>query len=383
MSKNIITGIDIGTHSIKVIIAQASDHGAPLILGTGIKSTHGLKNGYVTNSREVAKSLQIAISKAEQMANIEVDSAYLAIGGIGLNSIYTKADIAIARAEGQINDADIEKVLEKAVLKAQKQLVNRRVLHKIPLSFKVDGQEVLGEAKGLRGNKLSADVMLVTTLEPHYLNLKEVVESLGIDVLDVLASPVAASLVVLSKEQKEAGCVLANIGAETVSIIVYEDGIPISLKVFPTGSADITSEIALKLQVPLSQAEEMKRGAIYDQSIPQKKLDDIISSRLKEMFTLIRAHLKEIDKDGLLPAGVILTGGGVGLAHIKDLARVALKLPSELAQLKVVGKSLKDSTWAVAYGLCLYGAGETDSSRLQLPFKIKDFFSSVLKHFMP
>ena len=383
MSKNIITGIDIGTHSIKVIIAQASDHGAPLILGTGIKSTHGLKNGYVTNSREVAKSLQIAISKAEQMANIEVDSAYLAIGGIGLNSIYTKADIAIARAEGQINDADIEKVLEKAVLKAQKQLVNRRVLHKIPLSFKVDGQEVLGEAKGLRGNKLSADVMLVTTLEPHYLNLKEVVESLGIDVLDVLASPVAASLVVLSKEQKEAGCVLANIGAETVSIIVYEDGIPISLKVFPTGSADITSEIALKLQVPLSQAEEMKRGALYDQSIPQKKLDDIISSRLKEMFTLIRAHLKEIDKDGLLPAGVILTGGGVGLAHIKDLARVALKLPSELAQLKVVGKSLKDSTWAVAYGLCLYGAGEAGSSRLQVPFKIKDFFSSVLKHFMP
>ncbi len=383
MSKNIITGIDIGTHSIKVIIAQASDHGAPLILGTGIKSTHGLKNGYVTNSREVAKSLQIAISKAEQMANIEVDSAYLAIGGIGLNSIYTKADIAITRAEGQINDADIEKVLEKAVLKAQKQLVNRRVLHKIPLSFKVDGQEVLGEARGLRGNKLSADVMLVTTLEPHYLNLKEVVESLGIDVLDVLASPVAASLVVLSKEQKEAGCVLANIGAETVSIIVYEDGIPISLKVFPTGSADITSEIALKLQVPLSQAEEMKRGALYDQSIPQKKLDDIISSRLKEMFTLIRAHLKEIDKDGLLPAGVILTGGGVGLAHIKDLARVALRLPSELAQLKVVGKSLKDSTWAVAYGLCLYGAGEASSSRLQLPFKIKDFFSSVLKHFMP
>ncbi len=383
MSKNIITGIDIGTHSVKVIISQTQSHGAPLILGTGIKSTHGLKNGYVTNAREVAKSLQSAVMAAEQMANIEIDKAYLGIGGIGLNSIYVKADLSITKAEGRIDERDLERVLDKAEQKAQKQLVNRKVLHRIALSYKVDGNEVLGEPLGLKGNKLSAEVMLVTTLEPHYRALKEVVESLDIDVIDTLASPIAASLVVLNKEQKEAGCVLANIGAETVSIVVYEDGIPISLKVFPTGSSDITSEIALKLQVPLKQAEEMKKGALYDQSIPQKKLDDIISARLKEMFSLIRAHLKEIGKDGLLPAGVILTGGGVGLAHIKDLARVMLKLPSELARLKVVGKSLKDSTWAVAYGLCLYGAGQKSESALKVPFKFKESISKILKHFIP
>ncbi len=384
MAKNIITGIDIGTHSIKVIIAQSQNSKAPIILGTGLKQTHGLKNGYITNSKEVARSLQQAILLAEEAANIEIDSAYLSIGGIGLDSVYAKSEISITKAESRIDEKDLDKILDKAELKAQKQLVNRKVLHRIALSYKVDGQDVLGEPIGLKGNKLQAEVLLVTVLEPHYLSLKELVESLGIDVLDVLASPIAASLVVLNKEQKEAGCVLANIGAETVSIVVYEDGIPVSLKVFPTGSSDITSEIALKLQVPLRQAEEMKRGSLYDQAISQKKLDDIISARLKEMFALIRAHLKEIGKDGLLPAGVVLTGGGVGLAHIKDLARVALKLPSELARLKVAGKSLKDSTWSVAYGLCVYGVGQKrEGSVLHAPSKLKESIVKLLKNFMP
>jgi len=382
--QNIITGIDIGTHSIKVIIAQMRTSSTPLILGTGIKSTHGLKNGYITNAREVEKSLHIAIRKAEQMANVEVENAYLGIGGVGLDSIYTKADISLPKAEGQIDEADLKKVIDKAKFKAQKDLVNRHILHTIPLGYKVDGSEVYGEPIGMRGNKLSVDLMLITTLEPHYRNMREVVENLGIDVDGVMASPVAASLVVLNSEQKEAGCVLANIGAETVSIIVYEDDNPISLKVFPTGSSDITSEIALKLQVPLGQAEELKKGALYDRTIPQKKLDDIIEARLREMFTLIKAHLKELGKDGLLPAGVVLTGGGVGLAHIKDIARVALKLPSELAQLKVPNKSVKDSTWAVAYGLCIYGSSiAEDKSQFNFKFKGFEVLKNIFKHFIP
>jgi len=383
MSREIVAGIDIGTHSVKVIISQARDKGAPLVLGTGIKHTHGLKNGYVTNAREVARSTQAAILKAEQMANVEIDSAYLAIGGIGLDSIHTKVDLNIARAETAINQNDLDKLMDKAKANLQKKLVNRKVLHEISTKFKVDGEEVLGSPIGLKANKLSAEVMLVTTLEPHYKALYEIVESLDIEVLDVLASPIAASLVVLSKEQKEAGCVLANVGAETLSIVVYEDGVPISLKVFPTGSSDITNEIALKLQVPLAKAEEMKRGALFDQSIPQRKLHEIIDSRLKEMFALIKAHLKEIGKDGLLPAGIVLTGGGVGLAHVADLAKNSLKLPSELAQLKIAGKSLRDSTWSVALGLCVFGTGQRRESRRMRSFKIKQSLQNILKHFMP
>ncbi len=383
MSKNIITGIDIGTHSIKVIIAQSQPHGAPLILGTGIKHTHGLKNGYITNAHEVKRALQAAVVKAEQMANIQIDSAYVSVGGIGLDSVYVKTEVPIVKSEGEVTENDLERVLAKSIAKASKDLLNRTILHKIPLRYYVNNKEVLGEPTGMKGNKLSADIMLITSLEPHYKALKEVVESLDIDVLDLIAAPIAASLVVLSNEQKEAGCVLANIGAETVSIIVFEDGVPISIKVFPTGSSDITSEIALRLQVPLKQAEEMKRGSLYDQNIPKKRLDDIISSRLKEMFTLIKAHLKELGKDGLLPAGVILTGGGVGLAKIKDLARVALKLPSELAQLRVFNKSLKDSTWAVAYGLCIYGSGKENITPSKLGLRFKQIITNILKHFSP
>ncbi len=384
-SNNIITGIDIGTHSVKVIISQYSKESkAPLILGTGIKHTHGLKNGYITNSREVARAVKAAVLQAEQMANIGVESAYLAIGGIGLDSVYASVDLSLPKAEGAIDESDLKKAEEKAKVKIQKQLVNRKILHVVPLKYKVDGEEVLGTPFGMRGNKLSVDFMFVTSLEPHFNNLKSVVESLDIEVLDVLAAPIAASLVVLNKEQKEAGCVLANIGAETISIVVFEDGNPISLKVFPTGSSDITNEIALKLQIPLKQAEELKRGSLIDNNISKKKLEEIISARLKEMFALIKAHLKEIGKDGLLPAGVILTGGGVGLAHIKDIAKVALKLPSELAQLKVPNKTVKDSTWAVAYGLCIYGAGRAlEPKGMHFDFKITNIIKNFFKHFIP
>ena len=381
--KNIITGIDVGTHSVKVVIAQAKDGGAPLILGTGLSNTHGLKNGYVTNSNDVLKSIKSAVSKAQSMANIEIENAYLGIGGVGLSSVYSSSELVVSKVDNKIDETDTSKVIELAKQKAHKDLVNRVVLHTIPLKYYVDRKEVLGNPVGMQGVKLSADVLLVTVLEPHLQSLKSVVDSLDIDVVDVLASPISASLVVLNREQKEAGCILANIGAETVSIVVYEDGVPISLQVFPVGSSDITSEIALKLQVPLNQAEELKRGGLTDSTVPQKKLEDIIMGRLKDMFLIIQAHLKEIGKDGLLPAGVILTGGGVGLAHVKDLARMALKLPSELANLRVPGSTVKDSTWAVAYGLCLYGSGKIHDKSSKPPMKLKVILGNIFKHFIP
>ena len=381
--KNIIAGIDVGTHSVKVVIAQAKENGPPLILGTGLANTHGLKNGYVINGNDVLKSIKSAISKAQAMANIEIESAYLGIGGVGLSSVYSNAELIVSKVDNKIDETDTAKVVEMAKQKANRDLVNRAVLHTIPLKYYVDKEEVLGSPVGMQGVKLSADILLVTVLEPHLKSLKRAVESLDVEVIDVLASPISASLVVLSREQKEAGCILANIGAETVSIVVYEDGVPISLQVFPVGSSDITSEIALKLQMPLGQAEELKKGSLTDSMVPQKKLEDIIISRLKDMFLIIQSHLKEIGKDGLLPAGVILTGGGVGLAHVKDLARVALKLPSELANLRVPGSTVKDSTWSVAYGLCLFGSGKMHEKNFKPPLKIKNFFVNIFKHFVP
>ena len=150
---------------------------------------------------------------------------------------------------------------------------------------------------------------------------------------------------------------LANIGSETVSIAVFENNIPTSLEVFPIGSTDITNDIALGLKVPLEEAEQIKVGAITGSSYPRKKLEEIIAARLSDIFELIEVHLKKIGRNGLLPAGIVITGGGSGLNSIDTMGKVALKLPARIGTIGITNgsSSFKDATWAVAYGLCIWG----------------------------
>jgi len=227
-------------------------------------------------------------------------------------------------------------------------------------------------------------------LENHLNDLIEAVEDAGIQVADVVASPIAGSFVSLTKTQKIAGCVLANIGAETVSIVVYENGIPISLEVFPIGSTDITNDIALGLKVPLDEAESIKLGSVTRTSYPKKKLDDIISARLSDMFELIEAHLSKIGRSGLLPAGIVITGGGSGIGHIEDIARSSLQIPSKIGKLEVAnGGKIQDSSWAVAHGLALAGLLSEDENSLsgasvaKLFGKIWARFVRWIKQFLP
>ena len=226
--------------------------------------------------------------------------------------------------------------------------------------------------------------MFVTVLEQHLNDLVAAVEAAGVEAIDIMAAPIAASLVTLTKQQKMVGCVLANVGAETLSIVVFEENTPISLKVFPTGSTDITNDIALELRVPLTEAEQLKRGAVTGSTLPQKKLDDIVASKLREMFSLVQDHLKKINRAGLLPAGIILTGGGSGIATLEDYARVALKLPSETAGLRLGEQRLKDASWAVAYGLCIWGASsDSDTVGIENARATGVKFLSWFKQFLP
>jgi len=239
----------------------------------------------------------------------------------------------------------------------------------------------------MRGGKLEVKVLFITSMEQHLNDLIQSVEEAGIDIENVYASPFAASLAVLSKTQKVAGCVLANIGAETVSIAVFENNMPISIKVFPIGGTDITNDIALGLQIPLEEAEAVKLGGVTGATFPKKKLDEIIDARLSDIFELIENHLKKIGKNGLLPAGIIITGGGSGIATIEDLAKSALKLPSQAGSLKSLNNfrgAVKDSTWAVAYGLCIAGLGEENG---EVKYgRLKEGGKSIgewLKQFLP
>jgi cell division protein FtsA len=361
--QKIVTGIDVGTYQVKVVIAEQPDdpRQAPRILGTGYAESRGMKNGYIVSVADISRSISAAVSQASKAARVKVKKAYLSIGGIGLDEAFARGETVVERGDSEITARDIPRAKaasEAALAPASK--LNRRILHVIPLRYTVDGAKVLGHSQaGMKGMKLGVESLFITCLEAHVQNLASAVEDAGIEVEDIVAAPLAASFVALTKMQKRVGCVLANIGSETLSIIVFEDSAPVSIKVFPVGASDITNDLALGLRISPEEAEQLKMGAVLGAPFPKKKIDDIIARRVSDMFKLIEAHLKKIGKDELLPAGVVLTGGGSGIATMSDLAKAVLRLPSRVASLTDASAKvqLRDASWAVAYGLTVWGLG--------------------------
>ncbi len=157
---------------------------------------------------------------------------------------------------------------------------------------------------------------------------------------------------------------LVNIGSETVSLVVYENDVPIALEVLSVGSNDITNDIALNFRIPIEEAEKLKIGTISETQYPKKKLDEIIANRLSDIFDLVEAHLKKIGRNGLLPAGILFTGGGAQVKAIEEIAKAHLKLPSRIVpinqNINIKNNTLKDSSWSVAYGLSVFGLNNED-----------------------
>jgi len=388
MTRNIIAGIDIGTQSTRVVVAEeVSDRTFPRILGTGFAESKGLRRGYIVTPHEASKSIRRAVRTAEKNAKVRVKRAFVSIGGVSLESAIAQGQAIISRADSEVTQMDIENAIVSAEEHAGN-FVNKKIIDTIPLKYKLDGREVLGHPRGMKGTKLEIKILFITCLQQHLEELVHTVESAGIDVEAVVPAPIAASLVALSKKQRTVGALLANIGAETVSIIVFEDDIPASLQVFPIGSTDITNDIALGLQIPLDEAENLKVGKNIG-AFPRKKLDEIIDARLSDIFELIEAHLKKIGRNGLLPAGVVITGGGAGLSTIEDLAKATLKLPSLVPSPRSKDKSrafdqFQDSSWFVAYGLCIYGTAQDRNMEVSIPFEnVKNKIISWLKQLVP
>jgi len=391
MAERIVTGIDVGTYQVKVVIARGNpkqngdSKSLPQIIGTGYAESRGLRNGYIINESDVVRSVRNAVAQAEKAGGTTVKRAYISMGGIGLDEIHSHGEAITSRADSEITSVDIDKAMQNSEEYILDQIPNRKILHAVPLSFKVDGEKVLGRPQGMRGTKLEVESLFITTFEQHLNDLVAAIESIGIAVEDIMASPLAGSLVMLSKAQKRAGCVLANIGAETVSIVVFENNTPVSLKVFPIGSNDITNDIALGLKIPLEEAEKIKRGGLTSATYSKRKLDEIVSARLTDIFELIDAHLKKIKRDGLLPAGVIITGGGSGVATVQDLARVSLKLPSKIATLDPgQNGKVRDASWAVGYGLCIWGiSGTEEETGVTVARRTGNTLLNWFKQFLP
>ncbi|MEK7151987.1 MAG: cell division protein FtsA [Patescibacteria group bacterium] len=385
--RNISTGIDIGSGNIRVVVAEYTEESTmPTIIGSGIAESKGLRHGYIVNMEEATESIREAVAQAEKSAGMKIKKAFIAIGGLSLESSVGTGSIFVSRADNEVAEIDVKKALEASEASIA-QSANKQIIHTIPISFKLDGEEVMGKPAGLKGSRLEVKTLFITCLHQHLDDFIHAVEDIGVRVEDIMASPIAAGFVTLTKRQKTAGCVLANIGAETLSLAVFENNIPISLKVFPIGGSEITNDIALGLKIPLEEAEETKRGSgmkIYS----KKKLDDIIEARLSDIFEIIDSHLKKIGKNGLLPAGIIITGGTSAIPLIEDLAKVSLRLPSQIAQpdfAKSTNHQIVDSNWSVAYGLCIMGIdneGE-EGAGIKLVRRTKGNLVSWVKQFLP
>jgi len=384
MSRRIATGIDIGTYQVKVVVVEelADKNGARQlrIIGTGLAESKGLRHGYIVNKEEVTASIIRAKQQAEATARVPLRSAFLAVGGISLDEARATGGAIISRADQEITALDLDKAAKTAREAAAPGFLNRHVLHSIPLEYRIDGIKTLGDPLGMKGVKLEADYLFVTCLAQHEEMLAKAVEDADIEIIDQMASPLAGSYVLLDGEQKMKGCVLANIGAETVSIVVYDEGIPVSVKVFPMGSSHITDDIALGFRISLDEAERVKLGRLSGQMYPRKKVDDLVSSRLNAMFTLIDKHLKSLGRRGPLPAGIIISGGGAGIGSISDIARGSLKLPARLAEFRLSSDTkIQDATWAVSYGLALWGlTGDTGTSKKSFRATFDRFFQQFL-----
>ncbi|MBX4206408.1 cell division protein FtsA [Candidatus Parcubacteria bacterium] len=362
MSRHVVAGIDIGTSETKVIIAEGvveNGHFSPRIIGTGSAESRGVEKGFIASVAEVAESVRAAAAKAEKAAGVRPRRAFVSFGGIGLGSITATGSVAITRADLEVSERDLTLALEAAEAALSKEVtLNKRIINTIPVEYKIDGKISWGEPVGLKAHKLEVKALFITCLEHHLGDLIKAVEEAGIEVVDVVAAPVAASFVTVSKKERRVGALLADVGAETLSVIAFENGNPVSLEVFGVGGEDITNDIALGLKVSLEEAEIIKLGGLSRSPYSKKKLDEIISARLYDCFESIEGHLKKIGRDRLLPAGIILSGGSAKIGGVKALAEEALSLPASVAEIhfgQAEKGKIKDPAWTVACGLALLG----------------------------
>lgn len=394
MGQNFFVGIDIGSYNVRVLVAKKYKGEKFLrVLGSGTAESKGVRHGYIDNLGEVTQSISEAIYKAEQNAKVKIKKAYVSVGGIGLSSFTSGGSMLMSNPLQTVSQEDLDKVLEISEQDINQNLIqNRKIIYAVPTAYKIDGKLIIGNPIGIRGNKLEVKTLFITCLKVHVEDLIESVELLGVKVERVVAAPVAASFVTLKNTQKNAGVVLVNIGSETLSIVVFENNIPISLEVLQVGGNNITNDIALGLKISLSDAEEVKMGTLTTNAFSKKQIEEIVDYRMMEIFDLVNNHLKKIDRVGVLPAGIVVIGGGSKIKNIEELAKKSLKISSKIGKIECISKEniveYGDSSWSNAYGLCINAFFKNDinnSNLLTKEFYFNNFskFRNWISQFLP
>src|SRR3989344_312555 len=341
----IIAGLDIGGHSLKMVVARIGEQGELEIIGAAEEPSSGVRRGAVVNPEEVAKRISILRQRLEQMISRRIDEVTVNIGGSHIFVMPSHGIVAVSRADGSISEEDVERVLQAA--QALSLDPNKEVINTFPRQFIIDGSEGLKDVVGMRGVRLEVDVLALCAFAPYMRHLTTGVLGSGLSISDIMPSPLASAQAVLSPQQRELGSAVIDIGAGTTSLAVFEEGDLIHTTVLPIGSENISKDIAIGLRTEPNIAEQIKlmfggvglrgkkaqKASLPDGSqlsFSQALLTRIIEARVKEIFQLVNKELKQISRQGKLPAGIVLTGGGAKLPFISDFAKKELKLSAKL-----------------------------------------------------
>ncbi len=384
---SIIAGIDIGSHMTRVIITEhAGSDTPPRVIGVGRSETTGITKGTVVDEGEAARSLARAIRMAEHMAQVSLERAYVCIDGMTLETHHVTGSIHPQKKD--ISQKDINLLIQQVSDQFHSEEHNRTILHCIPLVYFLDNQELSTEPIGLSGATLSARFSVVSCLTQHNDNIVSVVSKTGIDIIDLIASPIASSVVTLSKRARTAGSAIVDIGSDMLTLSIFEHDALIHVATIACGSNLITNDLALGLQITLEEAELLKLGKKQmDKS--KRKILDITEARVIDIMEVIQKKLTVWNKKGLLPGGITLIGGGSQIENMETYAKTSLKLPAHVpnASKIIPCKKILGNAWLPVYGLCMLGDQKPQFRAAGINIKkifkdtrniVKDFLSEFL-----
>jgi cell division protein FtsA len=373
----VLVGIDVGTSKVCALIGEVSRDGRLTIMGHGTVPAAGLKKGAVVNIDQTVRSISDAVVRAERLSGFKIDRAFVSIGGNHVESQNSTGQVAVTAHHREVTREDINRAIE--VARAVSIPSNREVLHVERRGFIVDGQEGVKDPLGMSALRLEVETHIVTASATAVQNLSKCVQAAGVKIDELVVSSLASAEAVLTETEKDLGVAVADIGAGTIDLAMFSEGSPFQTAVLPVGGNNVTNDVAIGLKTSLQVAEELKlqhgscdlRGIADDEMVAVSVLGEdagrelsrlelcmIIEARMRETFELLRDRMAAAGP-GMLPAGIVLTGGGAQLAGAAELGREVLQMPVRIAGPSGIGglvDTLLTPAYATPVGLLAWGA---------------------------
>ncbi|OGO23832.1 MAG: cell division protein FtsA [Chloroflexi bacterium RBG_16_50_9] len=402
MKREKIAAIDVGTTKVCTIMADVYGNDSFRIVGVGVTPSHGLHKGLVVNINEAKESIRKSIRMAEQSAGYKLESAYIGVTGRHMTSTNNRGSIAITRNNQLVRTEDLKRVLD--VARGFKVTSDQRLLHVIPRTYVVDGQDGVKNPIGMHGFRLDVETHIITAAITSIQNLTKCIRAVGVDVDDLIMEPLASAEAVLDPEEKQDGVILADIGGGTTDIAVFKDSTIYHTSVLPVAGYQVTRDISVGLGISYELAEEMKKkyGNVMPEdegksnndmtltqdghSISYSDLSEIIRVRVEELLRLIVLELPQANYAKLVPSGLVLTGGGANLHGIAELAEGVTRLPVRVGKpisLYGVSDTLNNPAYATGVGLLLWKMHNegTQSWQNTRENSLRRFFSNMFRLF--